>query len=143
MKMLIILSILGVMSSCVSKSSYEELQNENYTLQNELRMVKMELSSLQREYEANVETIRELERKKREKKFFSEEQALSFLKDYYSFYNADFIYRNARMRRVDNNTFKISLEENFNKESFKNIESFWSSKVKTLVINNDGTYKIN
>ena len=121
--------------ACASQSDYENLKAENEQLLIQLEKLKIENLELK-------QSIEELQEKKDLESMYSEEDALKFIKDYYEFYKADLIYRKPRVRKVNSNTFIISLEENTKKGNFKNNDFFWTSKVLTLVINNDGTYKV-
>lgn len=124
---------ITLLSCGVPQSDYDKLKSENEQLKNEISNIEIE----------NTELKAKLEEKKRIASNHSEAEALKLLKDYYSFYNSDMTYRNPRVRRVDGNTFKISLEDCTKKADFKNDDFFWHSQVLTLVINEDGTYKVN
>ena len=128
------LAISIILASCgIPQSDYDKLKSENEQLKSEISSMVIE----------NTELKEELEEKKRIASNHSETEALKLLKDYYSFYNSDMTYRNPRVRRVNGNTFKISLEDCTKKADFKNNDFFWNSHVLTLVINEDGTYKVN
>jgi hypothetical protein len=115
--------------SCVSQSEHDKLKAENEILKEELEILKAE------------------KREQEEKEYFaskqqhSEEEALKLIKDYYEFYNANFLYRKPKIRRISNDKFAISLEECI--KEFRDIEFHWSSKVLNLTIHTDGTYDIN
>lgn len=117
----------------VPQSEYDKLKAENEQFKSEISNIEIE----------NNELKAKLEEKKRIDSNHSEIEALKLLKDYYNFYNSDMIYRNPRIRRVNGNTFNISLEDCTKKADFKNDDFFWHSQVLTLVINEDGTYKVN
>lgn len=84
---------------------------------------------------------------------YDEEKALYCLSDYYSFYNANYIYQKAVIRRVSNNVFYISLQER-QKESddiviggefFSSQQDhtfFWHAKVLALTITSSTKYII-
>jgi hypothetical protein len=132
-----ILTIAGILTSCgVPQADYDKLKNENEQLKKEISEIEAEKSELKVLNE-------KLEEKKRIASNHSEAEALKLLKDYYDFYNSDMTYRNPRVRRVNGNTFKISLEDCTKKADFQNDDFFWHSQVLTLIINEDGTYKIN
>jgi len=124
-----------VLTSCVLKSDYDKIKAENEQLKNEVNQItnqKNELETLQKQEEE----------KKQKSKAHSETEALRLLRDYYDYYNGDMIYRNPRVRKVDYNTFNISLEECTKKGGFDKNDFFWSASVKILIINDDGTYKV-
>ena len=81
-------------------------------------------------------------------KYYSEAEAIDFVKDYYNFYNADYIVKNIRVRRISNNKFQVSLEEMSKnimeiKESIaklKGEEVKWDSNNYTLTIFNENNY---
>ena len=73
---------------------------------------------------------------------YDEEKALSCVYDYYAFYNADYTFRNAEVRRVSNNVFYISLQECTNKKEFRENDFFWRSKVLVLTITSSTKYII-
>ena len=128
-KLIYLIVFVPLMLGCVSQTEYDKLKAEKEKLQND--------------YDNLLAEKRQIEIEKNSKKFFSEEEALSVLKDYYDFYNGEMIFRKPKFRRVDNNTFKISLEECTKKGPFKGDNFFWRASVVTLVINNDGSYKVN
>lgn len=131
------------MFGCVSQSDYDKVKEQNGNLRNRIKVLETKLSNVEYNYQQLLEEKRLAEIERNKKKYRNESEALSTLKDYYEFYNADQIYRNPKVRRVDNNTFRISLEECPKKGGFSSSNFFWHSKVVTLVINNDGTYSIN
>jgi hypothetical protein len=59
---------------------------------------------------------------------YDEEKALSCVYDYYAFYNADYTFRNAEVRRVSNNVLYISLQECTNKRSLEKMIFFGGLK---------------
>ena len=73
---------------------------------------------------------------------YDEEKALSCVFDYYAFYNADYSFRKAEVRRVSNNVFYISLQECINKKEFRENDFFWRSKVLVLTITSSTKYVI-
>lgn len=117
--------------SCVPKSDYEALERENAQLIQELETLRLEKS--QREEQERLALIRHR----------SEDEALKLIKDYYEFYNADMIYRKPKVRRLSSSQFVISLEECVKKGDFSDQDFFWHSRVISLTINSDDTYKIN
>ena len=142
-KIIIILSILFLFSSCmVPKSEYDELESKNESLKSE----KERLESINRRQNTIIDSLYDeketIERKKLET-IHSENKALKLIEDYYTFYNADKTYRQPQIRRIDNNKFSVSLQECTNKEAYRSDDFFWHSRVLTLVINNNGSYKIN
>ena len=136
-----LLTISFLMIGCVSQSDYDKVKEENKNLKNSVEQLETKLSNIEYDYNKLIEEKRLAEIERNKKKYRTEVEALSTLKDYYEFYNANEVYRRPKVRRVDNNTFRISLEEC--PKVFKHIEFHWNSSVKTLVINNDGTYNVN
>lgn len=120
---------IAILTSCVPKSDYDQLQKENSRLREEVESLRAEKS--EREEKERLDNLRQ----------HSEDEALKLLKDYYEFYNANFVYRRPKIRRLSNNRFVISLEECI--KEFRDIEFHWHSKVVNLTINSDGTYNIN
>jgi SMC interacting uncharacterized protein involved in chromosome segregation len=131
------LTIFAILTSCgVPQKDFDKIKTENEQLKKEILKLEFENSELK--------TLnKKLEEKKLEASYHTETEALKLLKDYYEFYNADMIYRHPKVRRVNNNTFSISLEACVKKGDFQNNDFFWNSQVLTLMINPDGTYKIN
>lgn len=140
------------MVGCVSQADYDKLKEENLIHKNKVEELEFNLINVKNALEQLLEEKRlaEVERKKKisnakiernKKKYRTESEALSTLKDYYEFYNANWVYRNPKVRRVDNNTFKISLQECAG-YCIRDDEFVWRSKVMTLEIKNDGTYNI-
>lgn len=121
--------------SCVSKTEYDKLNTEKELLTQKLNL-------LQIEYDKLLEAQRQEEIQRTKIKYYSEQEALGYIKDYYSFYQPDILYRNVRLRRTGDNSFKVSLETTTSKGDFSNDDFFWSSQVYNLTISNDGKYKL-
>ena len=128
---------------CVSQSEYDKLQEENKKLKEKnsiqfarIALLTSELDELEREKEkAQIE--------KNRIKWYSDDQALNYVKDYYEFYNTDNKFRNVKIRRVTDNEFRVSLEECTKKASFSNDDFFWNARVYRLTIDNKGKYDMN
>ena len=122
--------ILGIgilmLNACVSKSDYEKLEKEKNDLANKL--------------EELYEEKRLAEIEKNKKPYVSESQALEYIKDNYTFYQKDMLYRNVQLRRISDNSFKVSIEECTKKGQFSNDDFFWFSNIRTLTVYSDGTY---
>lgn len=158
MKYLILLILVTSITGCVSKSNYDDIKSEKENLEVELANIKSEneklkqelseindelnsvndeLSSVKLNYNIVLENKKQAEVEKTKVRYYSEAEALEFLKDYYDFYHTGYIYRNVKTRRVNDNTFIFSLEES---SSFKKM--YVGTTLYDLWINNDGTYKM-
>ncbi|HEX8334817.1 MAG TPA: hypothetical protein VF622_19490 [Segetibacter sp.] len=71
---------------------------------------------------------------------YSEEKASELVEDNYAFYDANNVYRNAKVRRVSNNVFYVSLEE-CSKDFAEKGDFFWHSKVYVLTIASNTRYR--
>jgi hypothetical protein len=134
-KIISIFTILLLTNCGIPKEEHEKLKQELENLKTEVENLKNENSTLEYEKE-------QLEEKKRIASTHTESEALKLLKDYYEFYNSNFAYRKPKVRRENENTFVISLEECVNKEPFLSNDFHWSSKVVTLEIFEDGKYEV-
>lgn len=83
-------------------------------------------------------------------KYYSDAEAIQYVKDYYNFYNSGYVVRNIRVRRISNNKFSVALEEE-NKSLLgikQNIadtrgeEMIWDSSNYTLTIFNTKEYTL-
>lgn len=142
-KIITSLIILMILSSCmVPQSDYDKLKLENESLKSS----NDRLDTLNLELRKKIEIIDDenerIEQKKSEISLHSEEEALRLIEDYYRFYYANKIYRNPQLRRIDDNKFRVSLEECINKEGFKENNMFWDSQLLTIEINNNNKYKV-
>ena len=132
-----------ILTSCgVPQADYDNLKAENKQLKK--RLLEKNTSAIKIIAPQN-EVITEKYEEKNTFSYHSEAEALKLIKDYYNFYNADHVYRNPRVRRVNGNTFKISLEEcskyALNIEMMTDEERY-QSNVYNLRINENGTYKV-
>jgi hypothetical protein len=134
-KALMIILVLLIVGCGVPLKEHEQLIKENDSLKNKIETLEIKYNKL-------IQEKFQLEIEQKKKKFVTESEALGYLKDYYEFYDANNIFRNPKVRRVDKNAFIISLEECLKKGGFSNKNFFWSSTVKKLVVNNDGTYSL-
>jgi hypothetical protein len=152
-KLLSSVLITSILFSCVSQSDYDKLKiekensekkfkSENREKDKKIEKVKYELSLLKEDLNQLMAEKRLSEIEKNRKPYVSELEAKKYLKDYYDFYESDNIYRNAKFRRVDDNVFKVSLEECTKKGGFSDNDFYWHSIVKTLNVKNDGTYSL-
>jgi hypothetical protein len=138
MKRIVLLSLIAILFvNCVSKTEYEKLEMEKEKLTNEnlLQFAKIEfLNSKIKEFEQEKEKA---ETQKNKIKWYSNKQALNYLKDYYDFYQTDLKFKDEKIRRVSDNEFKISLTECLKKMNH------CYAKVYTLTIDNKGKYTMN
>lgn len=134
---LLIISL--TMVGCISKSDYQELKVENDILKAENERLKVESDSLTVILNQVKEELGEIIKVKQAKKYYSEFQAKNYLKDYYEFYESGLIYRNVKIRRIENNKFVFSFEVADKSALTERFPSWWDV-VKYLTINNDGTY---
>jgi len=103
------------------------LKNENNELKTEIQRHKLEK---QKEEQRLKELV------------YTEEEALRLVADYYEFYNSNMKYKNPKIRRTSNDSFQVSVQECLKKTGYCDNETFWNSKVLTLTINKDGSYKV-
>jgi len=103
------------------------LKNENNELKTEIQRHKLEK---QKEEERLKELVH------------TEEEALRLVGDYYEFYNSNMKYKNPKIRRTSNDSFQVSVQECLKKTGYCDNETFWNSKVLTLTINKDKSYKV-
>ena len=155
MKKLLILAVISIFFGCVNKSDYETLEKENRQLKTEIEDLRQKVFGLEhnlkeKQYRNNLK-INSIQNKNSKSinetidnsKHFDESEALNLVQDYYDFYNADFAFKNPRVRRMTNNKFRISLKECINKEPFLSDDFHWSSVNYILTINNNGKYTMN
>jgi len=140
---IIALSIPLIILACgVPQDDYNKLKREKEELEGKLQDVESEISNLKQQNDDLLEEKRQIEIEKNRTPFVTESQALNYIKDYYDFYDSDVDYRNVRLRRLEDNVFTVSLEECTKKGNFSNNDFFWTSRIKRLTVNNDGTYKL-
>lgn len=135
-----LLIIFLSLNGCVSKSDYENLEREKSQLESTLKEVKQELSDVQYNLDQLLEEKRQAEIERNKTPYISEAQALNYVKDNYDFYEKDMRYRNVVLRRIADNSFRVSLEECTKKGSFSNNDFFWNSRVRTLIVHNNEKY---
>lgn len=140
---IIALSIPLIISACgVPQDEYDKLKLEKVALEEKLQDSELEISNLKQQNDDLLEEKRQIEIEKNKTPFVTESQALDYIKDYYDFYDSDVDYRNVRLRRLEDNVFTVSLEECTKKGSFSDNDFFWTSRIKRLTVNSDGTYKL-
>ncbi len=149
------LSVISIFFGCVNKSDYEIIEKENRELKSEIENLRLKVNELEnnlnKKQNRNNSSISSIQNKNSKSinesidnsKYFDESEALNLVQDYYDFYNADFAYKNPRVRRMTNNKFRISLKECINKEPFLSDDFHWSSVNYILTINNNGKYTMN
>lgn len=128
--------ILIFLSSCVSKSEYEALKNQNIELQGKINDLEREIEkmkpvwdqSLIDEYKSIISPV------------ISEKEAIAYVKDYYEFYRKGYQVNEIQVRKRSNNTFDISL-----KERDKSLAQYglpWNYENYELEVNQDGKYSM-
>lgn len=130
------------LTSCVKKSDYDELNFKNEKLTRQVEELIQIRDSLNIEVQSyKNKQYKELTKKIENSTIYRTVEEASFLvKDYYEFSNRNFLYRNPKIKRVNNNKFKISVEECINKDGFKESDFHWNAQLYILEIKNDGTY---
>lgn len=113
---------------CVPKSEYEQLKADYEELQSKLYYIE----EAQRQAEIERNSI----------PYITEQQALEYIKDRFSFYEKDKVYRNVELRRIADNSFQVSLETCINKADFKRDNFFWKHENRKLIVYNDGSYEL-
>lgn len=100
-----------------------------------------ELNQLREQNNALKEKVNQIEKEKPEPEFksYSEQEAISFIKDHYNFYKSDFIYKNIKLRKRAPNSFDVSIQEAFNHD-FENMDYVWNTEIYKLEINQNGEY---
>ena len=126
-------------ASCVSQSDYDKLKAEKEELEQKVTQIENELSSVEFKYNQLLEEKRQAEIERNRISYISEAKALQYIKDNYSFYEKDTRYRNVQLRRIADNSFRVSLEECTSKGGC-NDDFFWHSIVRTLTVHNNGKY---
>jgi hypothetical protein len=127
--LLISICLLG----CVSKSDYERVEAE-------LETTKLELSQVKTSYEILLNEKRQEEIRRNSVPYITEEQALGYIDDHFSFYDRDTKYRNVALRRLSDNTFTVAIETCTKKGNFSNDNFFWTSSTRTLTVYPNGKY---
>ncbi len=130
---LVFLISLLTITSCIPKTEYEKVKNE-------LDETKQELSEVKRNYETLLEEKRQEESERNRIPYISDDQALGYIKDNFNFYERDTKYRNVVLRRISDNSFRVSLETCTKKADFSNDDFFWNSSVRTLTVHKNGKY---
>ena len=133
LKLAALLFISFIFNACVSSTEHDKALSEIEELKNEMNFYKSQLDLCQTELNA-------IEAKKNAKPYITEAKAKELLADYYSFYRTDYKYKNAQIRRSDNNVFIVSLRER--SRDTPNEEFWYTSMVYKLTVNNDGTYQL-
>lgn len=124
---------LFTLSGCVTKSEYERVEAE-------LETTKLELSQVKTSYEILLNEKRQEEIRRNSVPYITEEQALGYIDDHFSFYDRDTKYRNVALRRLSDNTFTVAIETCTKKGNFSNDNFFWTSSTRTLTVYPDGKY---
>jgi hypothetical protein len=124
---------LFTLSGCVTKSEYERVEAE-------LETTKLELSQVKTNYEILLNEKRQEEIQRNSVPYITEEQALRYIDDHFSFYDRDTKYRNVDIRRLSDNSFTVAIETCTKKGNFSNDNFFWNSSTRTLTVYPDGKY---
>ena len=120
MKKILLIIVVILISSCNENKKINELKEQNNLLKEKVNQLEKEDS-------------------KPEFKSYSEQEAISFIKDHYNFYKSDFKYKNIKLRKRGPNLFDVSIEEAFNHD-FENMDYVWNTEIYTLEINQNGEY---
>ena len=133
-KTLLIISLLSIsLLGCISQSDYDRVQAE-------LETTKFELNQVKTSYEILLNEKRQEEIQRNSVPYVTEEQAIGYIDDHFSFYDRDTKYRNVALRRLSDNTFTVAIETCTKKGNFSNDNFFWTSSTRTLTVYPDGKY---
>ncbi|MEZ4694722.1 MAG: hypothetical protein R2837_12470 [Aliarcobacter sp.] len=158
-KNIIVFATLFTIISCQEDKSIEKFIEMQHTIDS-LRLVNSELETKISKSIIEKDSLLEVVKKNKKKssssnipnnkvntnksKYYSEQEAVSYVEDYYNFYKADNRARNIRVRRLENNKFNVYLEENTkNLISGKFNNDYWGSRYYVLTILNNGKYEMN
>jgi len=120
MKRLILLILTIFTFSCKDNMQIDKLKNQNDALKDKINQL-------------------ETEKIKPKIKSYTDDEATVIIKDYYSFYKSDFMFRNIRLRRRGANIFDVSIEEAF-KHNSAYIDHVWNTEMYSLKIEQNGEY---
>lgn len=156
-KNIIVFATLFTVISCQEDKSIEKFIEMQHTIDS-LRLVNSELETKISKSIIEKDSLLEVVKKNKKKssssnipnnkvntnksKYYSEQEAVSYVRDYYDFYNADYLARKIRIRRISNNKFNVSLEQCVNKEPFIDSDFHWNSVNYILTIENNGKYNM-
>lgn len=133
-----------ILASCVPQSDYDKLKIEKEEIEQKVTELETKLSNVEFEHNQLLEEKRQAEIERNKTPYISEAKAMQYIKDNYLFYEKDTKYRNIQLRRIADNSFRVSLEECSCKSigggDCCNDNFFWDSRVRTLTIHNNGTY---
>lgn len=148
--------LLTILVSCITLTGFAQRSKDNwneekaYLLEqiDSLTEVNEQLSQAVINAAIKIVVLEEIEgqvettpKEDDDQKFYTkEEEALDLIEDYYGFYRTDYVYKETQIRRIDDNSFKVSLREC--PIEMTNSRYHWSSKVLTLMNHDDGTYDI-
>ena len=138
MKKIIYLVTSLTLWSCVSKPEYDEIKTENELLKTKITVLESELSGVRLKYNQLLKEKKQAEIEKSKIPYVTEEKAMEYIVDNYSFYEKDIKYRNVELRRSKKNIFLVSLQEC--PRGFGYGEAFWISRVRTLTVYGDSEY---
>ncbi len=71
--------------------------------------------------------------------YYTEQEALDFVDDYYDYYRTDYYYQSPRVRRISGNVFNVSLQECMTINGSRS-NCLWSGVVWRLTVKNKSTY---
>lgn len=137
------------LGGCVFKSDYNELQdectkiqqiltNENNQLKSQLIETQKEMKDIYEEYNSLAEEKRKDELVEQSIPYISDDESLKYIEDHFKFYQA--AYKDLQLRRIEDNSFKISLKTCRNAPCL--FDSHWRLEILTLTIYKDGKYKL-
>lgn len=158
-----IIPFLFILSSCVSKEEYEQLQNDNKELRNEIQSLKRIINDKETDLKNNQTTVEylntalnELRDKKIElenqlnrykpkgnildSKTYSEQEAINTVNDYYNFYERNYVIRNIQVRRKSNASFWVSYEKVSRR--LANHDFHYNSETKILEFYENNKYQL-
>jgi hypothetical protein len=94
----------------------------------------IQVDQLKEQNNALREKVNQLEEEKFKPKIknYSEEKAISMIKDNYAFYKSDLIYRNIKLRRRNPNSFDVSIQEAYNHNN-ESMDYVWNTENYKLI----------
>ena len=131
----------GIPQDEIEQKQANKIQIENYQLKSKLDSLQREFDVLQSNYNMLQNVVARKATEEGQNTSKTDENAIRLIKDYYTFYNSNYVFRNPQIRKISSNEFQISLEECSKSFLQSNIDE-WTSKVLVLTIYENGKYDV-
>jgi len=124
----------------LTEAELENLKSSNDNLNQLVKKVNTEKNEIQTKLVETERANTNNNRKELDSKYYSDQQAINTVNDYFNFYERNYVVRNIKVRRKTNASFWVSYEKANSK--FSDSDFHYNAETKILEYYSNNTYNL-